>query len=294
LSHRWKGQENLIEDHLLRANGFDFHVRAAGPKDGPLVLLLHGFPESSHAWLHQMKPLANAGLRVVAPDQRGYGQSSKPKGRSAYQIGNLADDVECLAVSLGAKRYSVVGHDWGGVVAWHLASRGANGLERIVILNSPHPGTMSRHAVTTPGQAFKSWYVGFFQLPFMPELLLSMNDFMWLRNALVSTSRSGAIPAEVLSSYLQDWRRPAALTSMLNWYRALPFGAPEHARIKVPVQILWGDRDAFLDAALAERAAELCDDVRITHMGGAGHWLHHEEPARVNDALLRFLQADGS
>ncbi|MGE5864135.1 MAG: alpha/beta fold hydrolase, partial [Rhizobacter sp.] len=133
---------DLIDTLLLRANGLAFHACAAGPDDGPLVLLLHGFPESSAAWRHQIGPLARAGWRVVAPDQRGYGQTSRPRGRSAYRIDALADDVEGLARALGADRYAVVGHDWGGLVAWHLASRGAEGLERMAILNAPHPATM--------------------------------------------------------------------------------------------------------------------------------------------------------
>jgi pimeloyl-ACP methyl ester carboxylesterase len=281
---------NVINNLRLRANGLEFHACAAGPEDGPLVLLLHGFPESSHAWRHQMQPLAKAGLRVVAPDQRGYGQSSKPKGRSAYKIDALADDVEGLARALAANRYTVIGHDWGGVVAWHLASRGAKGLERVAILNAPHPGTMGNHTLANPGQALKSWYVGFFQLPVIPELTLAANDFMWLRNALVSTSRAGSISDDVLRKYREDWKRPDALTSMLNWYRALPLNTFARERIQVPVQILWGNQDAFLDAALAERAAGMCSEARTTHLHDAGHWLHHEEPGRVNEALLRFLQ----
>ncbi|CAN7583339.1 alpha/beta fold hydrolase [Rhizobacter sp. LjRoot28] len=282
---------NNVIDHLqLRANGLEFHASAAGPDDGPLVLLLHGFPESSAAWRHQMAPLAEAGLRVVAPDQRGYGQTSKPTGRSAYRIDALADDVEDLARALGADRYAVVGHDWGGLVAWHLASRGAEGLERMAILNAPHPATMGSHTVTNPGQLFKSWYVGFFQLPALPELALAANDFMWLRNALVTTSRAGAIGDDLLRTYREDWARAGALTSMLNWYRALPFNGVAHGRIQVPVQIIWGRRDAFLDAALAERAAGMCDDARVLHLDEAGHWLHHEAPGKVNDALLRFLR----
>lgn len=283
---------DLIDTLLLRANGLAFHACAAGPEDGPLVLLLHGFPESSAAWRHQIGPLARAGWRVVAPDQRGYGQTSKPRGRSAYRIDALADDVEGLARALGTDRYAVVGHDWGGLVAWHLASRGAEGLERMAILNAPHPATMGSHTVTNPGQLFKSWYVGFFQLPVLPELALAANDFMCLRNALVSTSRAGALDDDLLRTYREDWARAGALTSMLNWYRALPFNGVAHGRIQVPVQIIWGCRDAFLDAALAERAAGMCDDVRTLHLEEAGHWLHHEEPDKVSDALLRFLRVD--
>jgi pimeloyl-ACP methyl ester carboxylesterase len=283
---------DLIDTLLLPANGLAFHACAAGPDDGPLVLLLHGFPESSAAWRHQIGPLARAGWRVVAPDQRGYGQTSRPRGRSAYRIDALADDVEGLARALGADRYAVVGHDWGGLVAWHLASRGAEGLERMAILNAPHPATMGGHTGANPGQLFKSWYVGFFQLPVLPELALAANDFMWLRNALVSTSRAGALDDDLLRTYREDWARAGALTSMLNWYRALPFNAVAHGRIQVPVQIIWGSRDAFLDAALAERAAGMCDDVRTLHLDEAGHWLHHEEPDKVNDALLRFLRVD--
>ena len=281
-------------DHLmLEANGFRFHARAAGPERGPLVLLLHGFPESSYGWRHQLEPLAAAGLRVVAPDQRGYGLSSKPQERFAYKLDLLADDVVALARALGAKRYAVVGHDWGGAVAWHLASRGAEGLERVAILNAPHAGTVGRHTLANPGQALKGWYVGFFQLPVIPELVLAGGDFLWLRRALVSTSRKGCFSEEDLQVYREDWQRTGALTSMLNWYRALPLDAPvPSGRVQVPVRVLWGDRDAFLDAALAERGAEMCEKARVTHLPDATHWLHYEEPARVNEALRRFLRED--
>lgn len=282
---------DVIDTLSLQANGLQFHACAAGPQDGPVVLLLHGFPESSAGWCHQMEPLARAGWRVVAADQRGYGQTSKPAGRSAYRIDTLADDVEALARALGAERYAVVGHDWSGLVAWHLASRGAQGLQRMAILNAPHPATLGSHAMVSPGQLLKSWYVGFFQLPALPELALSANDFMWLRNALASTGRPGAVGDDLLRRYREDWARAGALTSMLNWYRALPLDAFSHGRIRVPVQIIWGNRDAFLDAALAERAAGMCDDARVLHLAEAGHWLHHEEPAEVNAALLRFLAA---
>jgi pimeloyl-ACP methyl ester carboxylesterase len=280
----------MVEHLYLEANGLQFHARAAGPRHGPLVLLLHGFPESSYGWRHQLEPLAAAGLRVVAPDQRGYGQSSKPTGRAAYTLDLLADDVMGLAHALGAERYAVVGHDWGGVVAWHLATRGPAGLGRVAILNAPHVATVGRHTVLNPSQALKGWYVGFFQLPVVPELVLGSADCLWLRNALVSTSRPGCFSADELRVYRAEWERSGALTGMLNWYRALPLDGPlAGGRVLLPVCVLWGDRDAFLDPALAERGAEMCERAQVIHFSDATHWLHHEEPARVNEALRSFL-----
>jgi pimeloyl-ACP methyl ester carboxylesterase len=282
---------HTIDHVMLEANGLRFHARVAGPVRGPLVLLLHGFPESSYGWRRQMEPLAAAGLRVVAPDQRGYGLSSKPQERFAYQLDTLADDVVGIARALGAKRYAVVGHDWGGAVAWHLASRGAEGLERVAILNAPHAGTVGRHTLTHPGQALKGSYVGFFQLPVIPELVLSASDFLWLRRALVSTSRKGCFSEEELDAYREDWQRAGALTGMLNWYRALPLHMPvPTGRVQIPVRVLWGDRDTYLDPELAELGAEMCEKARVTHFSDATHWLHHEEPEKVNEALRRFLR----
>jgi pimeloyl-ACP methyl ester carboxylesterase len=282
-------------DHLkIAANGLGFHALAAGPADGPLVLLLHGFPETSHGWLKQILPLAEAGLRVVAPDLRGIGRSSKPAGVGAYRIDLLAQDVAAIIDALGHPHAQVVGHDWGGVVAWQLAQQHPERVERVAILNAPHPAVFSSFMLRHPTQMARSWYMAFFQLPWAPEALLRARDFEWLAQALVSTSRPGAFSSTDLNAYREAWSQPGALTGMLNWYRALPLGPKTphgDARIATPLRLLWGDQDTALESGLAEASIARCDAGEVVHLPAATHWLHHEEPARVNELLLEFLRA---
>ena len=149
----------------MSANGQSFYCATAGPRDGAPVVLLHGFPEMSYGWRHQIWALADAGLRVLAPDQRGYGHSSKPKGASAYALETLGDDVVAIARSFGHRRFALVGHDWGGIVAWHLAARAGGDVERVAILNAPHLEVFARYALRHPSQMLMSSYVAAFQLP---------------------------------------------------------------------------------------------------------------------------------
>jgi pimeloyl-ACP methyl ester carboxylesterase len=282
-----------VESLRLRTNGIELHAVAAGPPDGPLVLLLHGFPEFWYGWLRQIAPLAAAGLRVVAPDQRGYNLSAKPGGVAAYALDTLADDALGLADALGRARFAVVGHDWGGIVAWHLAGRNPERVERAAVLNAPHPATVRDFMLAHPSQALRSWYAGFFQAPLLPEWTLGAADFAWLRASLARSSQPGAFPAEDLRRYRGAWARPGALTAMLNWYRALPrhAGPPRPPRIRVPVRVVWGDRDPFLDRGLAGAGLALCDDGEAFHLMDATHWVQHEEPERVNRLLAEFLAA---
>jgi len=276
----------------VEANGVRLHVALAGRAGAPLVLLLHGFPEGALCWRRQVDPLVRAGWRVAVPDQRGYATSSKPQSVRAYSVDLLAADVIALAAALGHERAAVVGNDWGGIVAWHLLERHARFVQRAVVLNAPHPATFLGHALTHPTQAVKSAYVAFFQLPWLPEASLEAGNYALLRRALTSTSRPGAFDEATLDAYAADWSQDGALTSMLNWYRALAF-APRTPpqRITLPVRIVWGDRDAALDAALAERAAAQCDRAEVLHLPDCTHWLLHEDVERVNALIVEFLAA---
>jgi pimeloyl-ACP methyl ester carboxylesterase len=280
-----------MEALRLRADTIELHAVAAGPPDGRLVVLLHGFPEFWYGWRRQIAPLAAAGLRVLVPDQRGYNLSDKPGGVAAYALDTLADDVLGLADALGRGRFAVVGHDWGGVVAWHLAARNPERVERAAVLNGPHPATVRAFMRAHPSQALRSWYAGFFQAPLLPEWTLGAADFAWLRASLDRTSRPGAFSDEDLRRYRAAWARPGALTAMLNWYRALPgFAGPSPSgRIRVPVRVVWGDRDPFLDRGLVEAGLALCDRGEAFHLPEATHWVQHEEPERVNRLLVEFL-----
>ncbi len=284
----------LAPEHrnLPGAGGVTLHAALAGPADGPLVVLLHGFPEFWYGWRHQIGPLAAAGLRVVAPVQRGYNLSGKPEGTSAYALDRLADDVLALADALGHERFAVVGHDWGGVVAWHLAAREPGRVARAAVLNAPHPATVQAFARAHPSQLARSWYVAFFQLRGIPEGLMRLGDHAWLSRALVGSSRPGTFTEADLRLYREAWRRPGALTAMVNWYRALPRRPPPpgHGRVGgVPVRVIWGDRDAFLDPALVEAGLALCDRGEAFLLKDATHWVQHEEATAVNRLLVEFL-----
>ena len=281
-----------VESVRLRANGIGLHALLAGPAEGPLVVLLHGFPELASGWRHQIGPLAAAGFRVVAPDQRGYGLSDKPDGVAAYTIGTLAHDVLGLADALGRERFAVVGHDWGAAVAWHVASRDPGRVERAAVLNGVGVSVGAAYARTSPAQMARSWYIAFFQVPALPELALSAAGHAWLRSALTRSSRPGTFGPEDVRRYREAWSRPGALTAMLGWYRALRLYAralpPE--RVRVPLRVVWGDRDAFLEPGLVEAGLSWCERGEAFHLPEATHWVQHEQPERVGRLLVEFLR----
>lgn len=277
----------------LEVNGITLHGIEAGPKEGPLVILLHGFPEFWWGWRYQIEPLAKAGFRVLAPDQRGYNLSDKPEGRRAYALDMLARDVIGLSEALGYGTCSLVGHDWGGLAAWWTASRHPDRIERLVAINAPHPAIAGDYMRRHPSQMLRSSYIGFFQLPYLPEILLSAGGCRNLKRALRRTSRSGTFPEADLAEYETAWSRPGALTSMLNWYRALPFRPPHRSlgQLAMPVLAIWGMQDRFLEFGLCERSLALCLRGRALPVSQATHWVHLEEAETVNGALLDFLKS---
>ncbi|HYF17402.1 MAG TPA: alpha/beta hydrolase [Ramlibacter sp.] len=270
--------------------GVDLDVLTAGSASGDPVILLHGFPESAHAWERQLPVLAKGGFHAVAPHQRGYAGSSKPAGVWAYRLSVVAQDVLHLADALGAPRFHLVGHDWGAAVAWHLASTAPQRLRKVVILNGPHAGTVGAHAMRHPTQLFKGWYIAAFQAPWMPELMLRANGYAMLRRAMGSTAQGGALPPALLERYREQWSQPGALTAMLNWYRALAFDPPTPTvPIDVPLTVLWGEQDRFLDRGLADAGLALCRQGRLVAWAENTHWLHHERPGDVAEVLLTAL-----
>lgn len=266
---------------------------AAGPADGPLVILLHGFPEFWYAWRNQILPLAEAGFRVVAPDQRGYNRSSKPAGAAAYDLHELAADVAGVADALERERFSIVGHDWGGIVAWWTALRYPRRVERLVAINAPHPIAARRFPKRHWAQYLRSWYIVAFQLPRLPEWLLGFAGFAGLRAALKGSAPAHLFGADEIAAYRRAWAEPGALTGMLNWYRALRRFRRRRTRLEVrcPVLILWGDGDWFLDSRLAEASGSFCQNPRIVHVEAGSHWLQHVGPGLVNEELIAFLGA---
>ncbi|MFN3980720.1 MAG: alpha/beta fold hydrolase [Caldilinea sp.] len=273
-------------------NGVNLHVVMAGPQDGPLVILLHGFPEFWYGWRRQMPALAAAGYHVWAPDQRGYNRSDKPAGVDAYRIDTLARDIVGLIEASGREQVYLVGHDWGAAVAWWVAGNYPQRIKKLAILNVPHPAVMRRTVLENDEQRKKSWYIFFFQLPWLPERSLSADDYTNLVRALKGSSRRGTFSAEEIAAYKQAWSQPGAVTSMLNWYRAAvryQGKAQELGRIRPPTLMIWGANDIALSRTMAQPSIDLCDNGRLVFLEEASHWVQHEEPETVNRLLLEFF-----
>jgi len=286
-----------LETHFVRTNGVQLHVVQCGPMEGALVVLLHGFPEFWYGWRHQLQALATAGYRVWAPDQRGYNLSDKPRGAKAYRISQLGADILGLLDSAGQRQAMLVGHDWGAAVTWWLAGHYPERFTRVAILNVPHPMVLGQALRRVPRQLLKSWYILFFQLPWLPEKLFRRRQFRFGRGALRGTSRPGTFTADDLRAYTAAWAQSGAVTGMMNWYRAaFRYGnqQTQTSRIKVPVQILWGRQDTFLESELARLSLNRCEQGQLTYFDQATHWLHQEEPEAVNALLLKFLSSSAA
>jgi epoxide hydrolase 4 len=275
----------------LRANGIRFAALAAGPEDGRLVLLLHGFPELSRSWRHQLPALAEAGFRAVAPDLRGYGGTER---RGPYHLATLTDDAAGLIVAAGHEQAVVVGHDWGGAIAWATAHRHPDRVERLVVLNAPHPALMAQDLRASREQRRRSRYLFLFQLPWLPERLLARGGGRAIARALRGGSHvRDAWPPEELERYRAAFSRPADLAGPLAYYRAAfrrRAQRPEGV-IAVPVLVLWGMHDRFLRPALADetRLRKFAPDVTVVRIEDAGHFVQNEAPERVNGELLAWL-----
>ena len=281
-----------METILLQNANIRLHAVAAGPKDGLVVLLLHGFPEFWYGWHRQIEPLAVAGFRVIVPDQRGYNLSSKPSGVAAYALTELVSDVIAIADQLGQEKIFLAGHDWGAAVAWSAALLHPQRIARLAVLNVPHPSVMRKFLSTRPRQFFRSWYMFFFQLPWLPEILFSAFDFRVGSRSILHSSRPGTFSVEDLAQYRSAWSQPGALTAMINWYRAL-FRTRvkfQDKTVRVPTRILWGERDAFLLSEMAHESLRYCASAELFTFANAAHWLQHEEPARVSELLIDFFR----
>jgi pimeloyl-ACP methyl ester carboxylesterase len=279
------------QQRRCEAGGVQLNLVIAGPQDGPLLILLHGFPEYWWAWRNQIGPLAAARYRVIAPDMRGYNLSDVPHGLGAYHLNRLASDVIALADGLGHDDFHLVGHDWGAIVAWHVAALHPDRIAGLVAINGPPPDLISRAILRHPRQMLRSAYAAFFQFPRLPEALLRRRDFAPLRRAMRRSAPPGLFPREILDAYAAAWRRPGELTAMLNYYRALRLRRPADppARIIPPTLIMWSERDRFLLPWLGEAALALCEQGRLLRVEGACHWLHLERPDLVTQEILAFL-----
>jgi pimeloyl-ACP methyl ester carboxylesterase len=261
---------------------------------GPLVLLLHGFPQFWYQWRHQIPALVEAGFRVVAPDMRGYNLSDKPPGVREYRVELLARDVERLILVCGERTATVVGHDWGAIVAWVAAMRHPGRVKRLAILNVPHPARFL-DGLLSPKQLLKSSYMFFFQIPRLPEEVIRAGNYALLRSVLRKDPvRPGTFAAEDIERYVRALARPGALTATLNYYRALLRNLGKTRallkRVEAPVLVIWGERDRFLSRRLAEPPRLWVPNLlRVERLQDASHWVAEDRLQEVNTLLLDFL-----
>ncbi|MDP1630478.1 MAG: alpha/beta hydrolase [Caulobacter sp.] len=288
-----------IRTRTLQANGLEFVIDEAGEGDS-VALCLHGFPESRHAWRHQLPLLAKLGWRAVAPDQRGYGDSSRPKGVSAYQVDNLAADAAAMFDALGAKRRLLIAHDWGALVAWVLAMEKLQPLDGLVIMNVPHPAVFQQALRGNRAQLKRSWYVFFFQIPFLPEAVLTARGAEAVGKAFseMAVDKSRFTPAD-LDHYRSNALKPGAMTAMINWYRAnfggalARWGPGKAPMIETPTLMVWGEEDSALGLELTEGYGPYVRDFTLNRLPGVSHWVQQEAPEAVNARLEAWMRSRG-
>lgn len=287
--------EPQVSFRQVSANGLSFRVATAGDGE-PFILCLHGFPETALSWRHQLPAFAQAGYRVWAPNLRGYTGTSRPPALEAYHIGPLLDDVHALVEAAGVRRAILIGHDWGGLIAWFYGIRYADRIDRLVLLNAPHPACFQRE-LTHWRQRLRSLYALFFQLPWLPETVLRLGGG-WAVGALVRRLfvHPERISADVLKAYRQQACEPQALTAMLNYYRAAGRGGGAadqekagYPPIHVPTLVIWGVQDGALVRENLDGLDEYVSDLTVLTVDTAGHFVHQDEPTLVTREILHWL-----
>jgi len=280
-----------LEKTYIETNGIRLHVVQAGPKSGVPVVLLHGFPEFWYGWRKQIPALVDAGCRVIVPDQRGYNLSDKPKGIKAYRVDELVKDILGLIDALDYEKVNLVGHDWGAGVAWMLAHQHPERLQRLSILNVPHPLVMRRFVQRDFEQMRRSWYIFFFQLPWLPEAGMRADNWRGMARALRGSGKIHTFTNEDIERYKEAWSQPGAITAMINWYRATRYqlNLPKEMRIKVPTLMMWGMKDAALTHRMARPSMDYVDEGNLILFPEATHWVQHDSADEVNHYLIDFL-----
>jgi pimeloyl-ACP methyl ester carboxylesterase len=281
------------DTHFIDVDGIILHTLIAGPEDGPLAVLLHGFPEHWVSWRKQIPALAQAGYRVVVPDQRGYNRSSKPWGIRPYRLDALTKDVANLIEKLDRKTAVIIAHDWGGGVGWQFAADYPRMTDKLIIMNAPHPQAMWREFRKGWDQRLKSWYMLFFQLPLLPELIFTIDPHQTAKQTFQQmTSQPGAFTEDEVEMMAVAMSQPRAMTSMINWYRALRYpAANQTAHISTPTLLIWGEQDFALSRALTEDLEQWVPNLQRHYVPNSNHWVQNEAPEEVNGAMLSFLRS---
>ena len=281
------------ESRYVETNGVTLHTIDAGPTTGRLVVLLHGFPEFWYGWAEAIRPLVEAGYRVLVPDQRGYNRSKKPDTVSAYSVDALAADIVGLIDACDRETAAIVGHDWGAAVGWWTALHHPGRLSGLVAANVPHPTVFTETLRTSWRQRFSSWYFLAFQVPALPERAVRLGNWRPVTRVMRRTSRSNTFSEADFDHYRRAWDQPGAFTGMVNWYRAVVRDRPSLTtdRVTVPTKLLWGDEDRFLESEMARASVDKCETGTLRVFPEATHWIHHEQPTAVSDAITSHLQA---
>ena len=281
--------QHEVQARAIQCNGISLHCLQCGPPDGDLVIFLHGFPEHAGSWQSYLAEVAAQGYLAIAPDQRGYGRSSKPTAIKDYGLDVLSADIVSLIGELGRQRAHIVGHDWGGGVAWWLAHTCAEFVQTVTILNVPHPYVMKNKLLFgSLRQMLRSWYIMAFQLPAFPQWMLRRNNFAAMQQALLTTSVPGTFEPTDLAHHIDAWQQPGALTAMVNWYRASLWAEPKPpptATIDVPLLLIWGERDHVLGTELIEPSMQLTQNGEVVRFADASHWINHEKMGEVLSLL---------
>ena len=292
----------MRQEKLPLTTGITMNVALAGPEDAPAVILLHGFPESHRTW-RSLAPLLSDEFRLVMPDQRGFGDSDRPQEVDAYQTETLLADLFALADALGIERFALVGHDWGGAIAWAAAIKGDPRVERLAIINSPHPLIFQKSLIEDEAQRAASQYMRAFRDPDFEKFVEGIGFDAFFDKSFAKHVDLATIPAEERSTYIAQWSRRGALTAMLNWYRASKMVVPQPGitvdvpdlvlrafpKIPIPVRVIWGLEDKALLPIQLEGIGEIGNNVEVFPMKGVGHFAPWEAPQQVAEALRPFL-----
>jgi pimeloyl-ACP methyl ester carboxylesterase len=292
----------LRTERIPLATGVTLNVCSGGPREAEPIIFLHGFPESHRTWRHQLADLSRDHF-VVAPDQRGFAGSDKPEGVENYETDKVAADVVALADALGIGGFTLAGHDWGGAAAWLAALAHPRRIERLVIVNAPHPLIFARTLIEDEGQRAASQYMRAFRNPAMEARIEAMGLETFFANIFGTHTDLASIPGDEKGRYLDDWARPGALTAMLNWYRASRVEVPapgEEASLplwahgpfptlKMPTLVVWGLKDKALLPVQLDGLGDLVEDLRLLTSPTAGHFIPWEEPDFVTGAIRDFL-----
>lgn len=283
-----------LTSNFLKLPAGKLHYKFAGNSSNETIIFLHGFPEFWYSWRKQLDHFSEK-YHVVAPDMRGYNKSLKPKRVGDYKIDSISKDIIELLKHLGKEKVILAGHDWGAAIAWHLALLHEEQFSKVIILNVPHPYVFRKKLFTNIRQFSKSWYIFFFQLPFLPHRILGKSNFQRGTEMLVSSSQEGSFTEEDLEKYKAAWANENSMKYMIMWYKAMlryswNMSQYRNKKVNIPLKIIWGKNDIALVPEMANESLQYCEQGELTYLEEATHWVQHDEPKKVIQLMEEFIQ----